>query len=94
VIVEPDPKYPQKYLIQFTQDSCDIIDGFNKNDEVVINVNIRGTEWLDPKTQKVRYFCNLNGWSIRHVDNHKQAESLANENNENIPTEEDDDLPF
>jgi hypothetical protein len=90
VVITPDDKYPQELLIEFVQDKCEVLDKFAPGEEVVVSVNLRGSEYNG------RYFVNLNGWLIRHVEGVKaEPEPIPyeNEHGESM-TIEDDDLRF
>lgn len=64
VVITTDDKYPQDVLVQFSQDNVLLVDEFVLEDEVTIGYNIRGREWVNPKTGEVKYFNTIEGWRI------------------------------
>lgn len=67
LVVTTNEQYPQHILINFVQDKTDLIDRLKEGDEVNISVNLRGREWLDPKTNTNRYFNDIQGWKVSSV---------------------------
>jgi hypothetical protein len=102
-VVETEEQYAQKLQIQVTQDKCDMLQYYRVGDEVEVNVNIKGREWLNPATGETKYFLSLDAWSIYKKGSGQQdapARKLGNIE-ENFQEEairdmqeEDDDLPF
>ena len=91
VIIDNSSQYPQFINFQLTQDRCELITRFMVGQQVCINFNIRGKEWVDKKGE-IKYFNSLDVWQI---------ESEAEKSTVPIPltpdfldTEEDDILPF
>lgn len=66
VIETVDSQYPQKILIEFVQDKCDLLNSFNIGQEVKIALNINGREWTNPQGE-VKYFNSIQGWRIESV---------------------------
>lgn len=109
LVVTTDEQYPQHILINFVQDKVDLLDKYNVGDSVVVGVNIRGREWVDPSGVS-KYFNDIQGWKISadkevapkvHHSNHPT--NMPNPNQDKpkdfVPTVdlmEDgiDDLPF
>ncbi len=100
VVVTTDEQYPQHILVQFVQDKCDLLNNFNIGENVKIDINLRGREWVNPQGETV-YFNTIQGWRIAKL----QAESPisvappmpaaeAFEPATNFTEEEHDDLPF
>ena len=84
-VIETDEKYPQKIIIELTQDKCKILDEFNVGDLLEVKINVRGREWTSPKDE-VKYFNSIHAWEI--VKLIVEEEVLQ-------PTQgQDDDLPF
>ena len=54
-VVETNEQYPQKVLIQFVQDKCDILNNFNVGDDVEVGVSPQG---------ETKYFNTIQGWKI------------------------------
>jgi len=99
VVITTDEQYPQMLMVEFIQDKCDLLNSFKVGDEVKININLRGREWINPEGV-AKYFNSIQGWRI---------EKLNADNTSNVPpvdtiepfpaadntTEgEADDLPF
>lgn len=84
-----DDQYPQTILIEFTQNNCDKLDVFKVNDEVTIQINIRGREYT--RDNETRYFNSIQGWAISHNANDAEGTNTipAPSNDELL-----DDLPF
>jgi len=91
-------------LIQFVQDKVSLLDNINAGDEVRIQVNLRGREWINPQGETV-YFNTIQGWKIEKI----VAQNVANSNASSSVTPppqsfeaapeidekgEEDDLPF
>ena len=63
VIIETGDTYPQKILVEFTQDKCELLNSYIEGENVKILFNLRGREWTSP-TGEVRYFNTVQGWKI------------------------------
>ena len=84
IVIQTQEQYPQKILIEFVQDKCQILDKYKTNDTVKIGINIKGREWTNDHNQK-KFFNSIQGWKIEY---HKELE-LAEQNEDRV-----DDLPF
>lgn len=101
VVVTTDEQYPQHILVQFVQDKCDLLNGFQVGEAVKIDINLRGREWTNPQGETV-YFNTIQGWRIGKLQAETAsaaqmppmpaAEAFAPATNLN--EEEADDLPF
>lgn len=100
VVVTTDEQYPQHILVQFVQDKCDLLNGFQVGEPVKIDINIRGREWTNAQGEIV-YFNTIQGWRIGKVQGEATAaqtppmpaaEAFAPATNLN--EEDHDDLPF
>ena len=101
VVVTTDEQYPQHISVQFVQDKCDLLNGFQVGEAVKIDINLRGREWTNAQGETV-YFNTIQGWRIGKL----QAESAAAPQMPPMPAaqafapatnlneEEADDLPF
>lgn len=68
LVVTTNEQYPQIILIEFVQDKCDLLNNYNLGDMVVISINIRGREWINPEGQ-AKYFNTIQGWKITSKNN-------------------------
>ena len=101
IVVTTDEQYPQHILVQFVQDKCDLLNGFQVGEPVKIDINLRGREWTNPQGETV-YFNTIQGWRIAKVQGESSsaapmpampaAQAFAPATNVN--EEEADDLPF
>ena len=91
IVITDNSMYPQDILIQFTQDKCSVLDVYNVNESVTVDINIRGREWVSPKGE-VKYFNTLEGWKISKEGSN--APTTPNAPKVPTSTEEEDDLPF
>ncbi|MEE9350063.1 MAG: DUF3127 domain-containing protein [Flavobacteriaceae bacterium] len=62
-VVTTDEQYPQMIMVEFIQDKCDLLDAFKIGDDVKININLRGREWINPEGV-AKYFNAIQGWRI------------------------------
>ncbi len=102
IVVTTDEQYPQAILVQFVQDKCDLLNNFQVNDNVKIDINLRGREWVNPQGETV-YFNTIQGWRIGKVVAEGQAAAQtpppmpaaqAFAPASNVKEEDHDDLPF
>ncbi len=83
-------QYENFASFQLTQDSCSIIDGLKKGDEIKVHFDLRGRQWQE------KIFTNLNAWRVEKVSTAEVAEpkkATAAAAVEPKP-ESTDDLPF
>ena len=103
LVVTTNEMYPQDVKMQFTQDKCGLLDLYKEMDQVVVDINIRGREWINKEGEEV-YFVTLEAWKINH-DNGGQNSPQQQPTHSGIPAQvldehgndinnEDDDLPF
>jgi len=98
IVVTTDEQYPQHISIQFTQDKCDLLNGYNIGDSVKIDINLRGREWVNPQRETV-YFNTIQGWRISKLDVSQQTPppmpaAAAFPPATNLNEEDGSDLPF
>lgn len=99
VLTETSSQYPQDLLIQLTQDKCSLIDGFNVGQEIEVQINLRGREWINPQGE-AKYFNTIEAWKINGATNQAAAPRKMGNIEENFQEEmirnmqDDDDLPF
>lgn len=97
VITTTTDMYPQDILVQFTQDKCAILDLHKSGDEVDIDYNLKGREWINQQGES-KYFNTIEGWRINRASG---ASQTPPQTQKNVPVEqsagqEEDDLglPF
>ena len=66
LVVTTDEQYSQHILIEFNQDKCSVLDGYNIGDSVKIGINLRGRVWQNPQGEE-KYFNQIQGWNISKV---------------------------
>ena len=94
IVITTDEQYPQDVSVQFVQDKCDILDNFKVGQDVKINVNLRGREWINPEGV-AKYFNTIQGWRIEFASGNQPQQSVQPQGNtQEIPNDGDDDLPF
>jgi len=64
VIEDNSSQYPQVISFQLVQDRCSLLDAYNVGDEVNVDFNLRGREWVDPKNGVTKYFNSLEAWKL------------------------------
>lgn len=98
VLTDNSSNYPQHILFQLTNDRCSRLDEFNQGDNMKVSFFIRGREWQNKEGQ-IRYFTSLDAWKIEQIgertaptgDSQPKSETQTADN---LPPEEQDDLPF
>jgi hypothetical protein len=101
LVVTTDEQYPQMIMIEFVQDKCDLLNNFKVDDNVKININIRGREWINPEGV-AKYFNSIQGWRIEKMQSDASADANvppvetidAFEPADKTTDEDPDDLPF
>lgn len=99
IVVTTDEQYPQHIMVEFVQDKCDILNGYQVGQDVKIGINLRGREWINPQGES-KYFNSIQGWRIEKLEstpqNLEQAKGVIDEAFEpaGVQTDEQDDLPF
>lgn len=99
-VIETTEKYPQKVLVQLTQDNCDLLDFWEVGDNIDADINLRGREWTAPDG-KVKYFNTLEAWRLGkdNTDKTKVEKDGIQKNfmEDKLQAEQnqrEDDLPF
>jgi hypothetical protein len=95
VVITTEEQYPQYILVEFIQDKCDLLNDYKVGQNVKININLRGREWINPEGV-AKYFNAIQGWRIELLN---REESIQEKLPEVTPVtflddEEDDELPF
>ncbi len=67
VVITTDEQYPQMLMVEFIQDKCDLLNSFKVGDDVKININLRGREWINPEGV-AKYFNSIQGWRIEKMN--------------------------
>ncbi len=101
VVVTTEEQYPQHIMIEFTQDKIDQLNNFKPGDQVRVQINLRGREWVSPQGE-TRYFNSIQGWRIEKLmqDMPGQMQQPPIPATTTFPPaqqfneEEHDDLPF
>lgn len=100
VVVTTDEQYAQHILVQFVQDKCDLLNGFQVGEAVKIDINLRGREWVNPQGESV-YFNTIQGWRIGKLQEEAPTASMpampdtkSFAPSTDFKEEEHDDLPF
>jgi hypothetical protein len=65
VKTEAATPYPQFIKLECTQDKCALLDSFKANDEVSVDINLRGRLWNGDKGEQC--FVTLQAWKIEKV---------------------------
>jgi len=100
VITEAGGQYPQHIPVEFTQDRCGLLDGYNPGEEVTVTCYVNGREWTG-KDGVTKHFLSLKGDRIERTG--AVAEATPNGRHAAPPPTasdmppiggEEDDLPF
>ena len=95
-VIKTADKYPQEIKFQLTNDRCDILDRFQKGQEINVEFDLKGN-----RSKEGKVFNNLEAWRITGVDPlpapapqmSRTAEPIS-EGISAIAQDIDDDLPF
>jgi len=99
LVVTTDEQYPQHILVEFVQDKCDLLNNYQVGQDVKVNINLRGREWVNPQGE-TKYFNSIQGWRIEASQGAAPAgmpevpPAQAFEPAKNLNEEDHDDLPF
>ncbi|MGK0387149.1 MAG: hypothetical protein ACI849_001770 [Patiriisocius sp.] len=102
LVVTTEEQYPQHIMIEFVQDKTDLLNNYAPGQDVKVSINLRGREWLDPKTNSTKYFNSIQGWRIEGVGQEAPAANAmppmppadAFEPASDLNEADHDDLPF
>lgn len=91
VVITTEEQYPQQISVEFIQDKCEVLNGYNVGDHVTIGINLKGREWTN-KEGVVKYFNTIQGWRIEG----SEAKTEPTNPVPPAPTsvQQPDDLPF
>lgn len=78
-VVETDEQYPQKILMEFTNQGIEKLNLYKTGDKVEVSINLRGREWI-ANDGTSRYFITISAWAIRYANGNapKDFESKQN----------------
>lgn len=94
VVITTEDQYPQHILVEFIQDKCELLDGYAVGQEVKININLRGREWINPEGI-AKYFNTIQGWRIELLNSQETAPvKLPEVEPVSFIDDPDNDLPF
>ena len=85
-------------MIEFVQDKTDLLNNYQVGQDVKVNINLRGREWVNPQGE-TKYFNSIQGWRIEKAEDdfESQLPPLPTKEDLNISESsenEPDDLPF
>ena len=100
IVVTTEEQYPQHIMVEFVQDKTDLLNNYQAGQQVKININLRGREWVNPQGE-TKYFNSIQGWRIEALQSESAAENVppvppadAFEPAGDLKEEDHDDLPF
>ena len=96
-----NPQYPELLKFELIQEKCDLMDDYNKGDDIEVFFNLKGRKWTDPQGVD-KYFNSLQAWRLAPANPEPAAEGgtpppAAGDEpgwSTNSNTEEGDELPF
>ena len=72
---ELNTQYPQHILVEFVQDKTELLDAYKVGQNVKIDINLNGREWINPQGE-AKYFNAIQGWRIEALEpNHEGLEN-------------------
>lgn len=100
IVVTTEEQYPQHIMVEFVQDKTDLLNSYQVGQQVKININLRGREWVNPQGE-TKYFNSIQGWRIEALQTEAAGENLppvppmdAFEPAGDLKEDDHDDLPF
>lgn len=100
VVITTEEQYPQPILVEFVQDKTELLNNFEVGQQVKININLRGREWVSPQGE-TKYFNSIQGWRIEALQSESAGENIppvppadAFEPAGDLKEDDHDDLPF
>lgn len=100
VVITTEEQYPQHIMVEFVQDKSDLLDNYQVGQQVKININLRGREWVNPQGE-TKYFNSIQGWRIESLQEESSNSDMppippadAFEPAGDLNEEDHDDLPF
>lgn len=100
IVVTTEEQYPQHIMVEFVQDKTDLLNSYQVGQQVKININLRGREWVNPQGE-TKYFNSIQGWRIEVLQPEASGDNLppvppadAFEPAGDLKEDDHDDLPF
>ncbi|MDO1501819.1 DUF3127 domain-containing protein [Winogradskyella maritima] len=100
VVVTTEEQYPQHIMVEFVQDKTDLLNNYQVGQQVKVNINLRGREWVNPQGE-TKYFNSIQGWRIEAVQAEQGGSDMppvpptdAFEPAGDLNSDDHDDLPF
>jgi uncharacterized protein Veg len=101
IVVTTEEQYPQHIMVEFVQDKTDLLNNYQVGQQVKININLRGREWVNPQGE-TKYFNSIQGWRIEALQNEGASGDTmppvppadAFEPAGDLKEDDHDDLPF
>lgn len=99
IITEPSGQRSQQIPVEFTQDRCSMLDGFNTGEEVTVTAFVNGREWTG-RDGVTKFFLSLGGNRIERTGAAAPTSSGPERQApppgvaDMPPGNDDDDLPF
>ena len=99
VVITTEEQYPQHLMIEFVQDKTDLLNNYQVGQQVKVNINLRGREWVNPQGE-TKYFNSIQGWRIENLRQETSGETPpippmeAFEPADSLNEDDYDDLPF
>ncbi|WP_298494293.1 DUF3127 domain-containing protein [uncultured Algibacter sp.] len=100
IVVTTEEQYPQHIMVEFVQDKTDLLNSYKVGQQVKININLRGREWVNPQGE-TKYFNSIQGWRIEALQSEAAEGNIppvppadAFEPAGDLKEEDHDDLPF
>ena len=100
LVITTEEQYPQSIMVEFVQDKTDLLNNFQAGQQVKIQINLRGREWVNPQGE-TKYFNSIQGWRIESSQEDVSSNEMppvppadAFEPVSNVNEEDHDDLPF
>ena len=96
LVVTTAEQYPQHILIEFVQDKTDLLNKVKVGENVTVNINLQGREWVNPQGV-AKYFNSIKGWRIEVNQEGEMppAAPMTTETSDvDLTGEDSGDLPF
>jgi len=100
LVITTEEQYPQHIMVEFVQDKSDLLNNYQVGQNVKVNINLRGREWVNPQGE-TKYFNSIQGWRIENLQENPESSDIppvppadAFEPVDNLNEEDHDDLPF